>query len=162
MTLKKPKTQLSRGLVSMFSFASFGAGNIGQGDDDAGGDSLSALSASRKKHISIIQKTSAVSRGSPFGSPIAAKSPLDQARPRPSDPPETAGSTTRNSLSRSRPFSVHRCAHHRFTAVPGGLQTGHPSRGPSLDPLIAGFWVFLGSSCKGIRVIDRGFRVWFF
>ena len=35
-------------------------------------------------------------------------------------------------------------------------------RAASLDPLIAGFWVFLGSSCKGFRVIDRGFRVWFF
>ena len=32
----------------------------------------------------------------------------------------------------------------------------------SLDPLIAGFWFFLGSSCKGFREIDRGFRVFFF
>ena len=32
----------------------------------------------------------------------------------------------------------------------------------SLDPLIAGFWVFLGSPCKGLAEIDRGFRVFFF
>ena len=31
----------------------------------------------------------------------------------------------------------------------------------SLDPLIAGFWVVLGSDMKGSSEIDRGFRVWF-
>ena len=36
-----------------------------------------------------------------------------------------------------------------------------PSWPPSLDPLIAGFWIFLGSSCKRLAEIDRGFRVFF-
>ena len=36
---------------------------------------------------------------------------------------------------------------------------GFTTKEASLDPLIAGFWVFLGSSCKGFREIDRGFRV---
>ena len=36
---------------------------------------------------------------------------------------------------------------------------GLPHDRHSLDPLIAGFWVFLGSDLKGSSEIDRGFRV---
>ena len=32
---------------------------------------------------------------------------------------------------------------------------------PSKSPLPGGFWVFLGSSRKGLAEIDRGFRVFF-
>ena len=64
------------------------------------------------------------------------------------------------------PMNRQTVAHHLglddFALMPdGALKDGGKHLAPSLDPLIAGFWVFLGSSCKGFRVIDRGFRVFF-